>query len=172
MATLAHPSSPARVSVDDYLAMSFEGPDAEYVDGAIVERAVPKRPHAKAQQALAGAFHPLRDTHGVDPYPELRLRLGPETVRVPDYCVFRSPIEDDVPDTPPMLAVEIVSPTDVHSSLMRKLEDYRAWGVENIWVVDPATRTLAVYRRDGLIRVEELALAELGVRFTGPDLFD
>ena len=108
--------APPRVSIDDYLEMSFDGPDAEYVDGVIVERPMPEKPHARAQQVLAKTFGLLEDSHGVDSYPALRLRLAPNKVRIPDYCVYRSEPELDTPDTPPMVAVEIVSPTDVYSA--------------------------------------------------------
>jgi Uma2 family endonuclease len=158
----------AIITLDDYLRMSFDGPDAEYVDGEVVERAMPKLPHSEVQQALAETFGPLRKTAGIVAGPEIRVRVGKRTIRVPDYSVFRSRPADDVPSEPALLVVEVISPSDSHSALIRKLEDYRAWGAENIWVIDPELRRLSVFRAEGLIHVEHFELQELGVTL-GPD---
>ncbi len=172
MATTTQAPLEVSISVEDYLAMSFDGPDAEYIDGVIVERPMPKRPHSRAQAVVTKTFMDLEQSRGVDTYPELRLRLGAATVRVPDVCVFRSPVEDDVPDAPPMLVVEIVSPSDVSSTLTAKLAEYHAWGVEHVWLIDPGRRQLAVYQGSARLYVDELTLPELGVRLTAKDLFD
>ena len=164
--------APPRVSIEDYLEMSFDGVDAEFVDGVIVERAMPKKPHARAQQVLARTFGQVEDSHGVAGYPELRLRLAPNKVRIPDYCVFRSEPEGDVPEAPPMVAVEIVSQTDVYSMLMEKLAEYDGWGVEHVWLVDPRQHQLAVYREGAPVYVDELSIPEFGFTLSASDLFD
>lgn len=43
------------VSVDEYLHSTYE-PDAEYVEGRIVHRALPKKPHSEIQTYLAYAM--------------------------------------------------------------------------------------------------------------------
>ncbi len=160
------------VSLADYLRMSFDGPDAEYVDGEIVERPMPKYPHAEVQQSLAETFGPLRRTKGIGAGPEIRVQISPRVIRVPDYCVFRSRPEEDAPSTPALLVVEVISPSESYSALIRKLEDYLAWGAEHIWVIDPELKRLSVYRNRDLIHVEQLELSELGVTLTLEDLFD
>jgi len=164
--------SPPWVSLDDYFGMSFEGPDAEYVEGRIVHRPMPQRSHSRVQYLLGKVFAELEEAGRVDPYPELRVRVAPNKVRVPDYCVFRGRIDAEVPDSPPLLVVEIVSPSDVYSGLIEKLAEYRAWGVEHIWLIDPGLCNLWVYRGRELVQVDALELPELGVRLTPGDLFD
>ncbi|MCB1019010.1 MAG: Uma2 family endonuclease [Acidobacteria bacterium] len=162
----------AIITLDDYLRMSFEGPDAEYVDGEIVERPANDLPHVRVQQNLAEAFGPLRKSRGVKAGPSVQVRVSDQTIRVPDYCVFRSRPAQAVPAEPALLVVEIVSPSDSHSALIRKLEDYRAWGAEHIWVIDPDLRRLSIYRLEGLIHVERLELAELEIVLGPADLFE
>ncbi|MBV8130388.1 MAG: Uma2 family endonuclease [Planctomycetaceae bacterium] len=53
--------------------------------------------------------------------------------------------------SPPDLAVEVVSPNDLVYKLEEKLNDYRKVGVPLIWVINPESRTVMVYRRDGSI---------------------
>jgi len=49
-------------------------------------------------------------------------------------------------DVAPELVVEILSPNDAWSNVMRKLREYFAIGVRLIWVADPAARIIYAYR--------------------------
>ena len=51
----------------------------------------------------------------------------------------------------PDLAVEVVSPTDLQYDVDRKVADYLAVGVRLVWVVNPDTRVVLIYRLDGSI---------------------
>ncbi len=53
--------------------------------------------------------------------------------------------------SPPDLVVEVLSPNDLVYKLEEKLSDYRKVGVPLIWVINPESRTVMVYRRDGSI---------------------
>jgi Uma2 family endonuclease len=52
---------------------------------------------------------------------------------------------------PPDLVVEVVPPNDLVYELEEKLSDYRKVGVPLIWVINPESRTVTVYRLDGSI---------------------
>ena len=54
---------------------------------------------------------------------------------------------------------------------MHKLQDYRAWGVSNIWVVDPDLKTLCVYD-GGLLERQRLELPKLEFSIGPADLFN
>ena len=81
-----------------------------------------------------------------------RLTRNPDTVRAPDVAfVARSRIpKGSLPekfvDFPPDLAVEVLSPEDTASEVLRKVEEYLAAGVRLVWVVDPATQRVTIYR--------------------------
>ena len=47
---------------------------------------------------------------------------------------------------PPILGVEILSRYDKHQDVMEKIEEYLACGVKVVWVADPYTQTVVVYR--------------------------
>lgn len=49
-------------------------------------------------------------------------------------------------DVAPELVVEILSPRDTAVDLMEKLQEYFHIGVVLVWVIDPATRRVLVYR--------------------------
>ncbi len=52
---------------------------------------------------------------------------------------------------PPDLVVEVLSPNDLVYKLEEKLSDYRKVGVPLVWVINPESRTVMVYRRDDSI---------------------
>jgi Uma2 family endonuclease len=144
-----------QITAEQYLSTPYEW-EPEFVGGEIVERPLPTKRHSKIRQRLSV----LLDSVGCC-YPELRIRVAQDRYRIPDLCVFNEEPEDEVPATPPLLVIEILSPDDRHHELMEKLEEYRAWGVANIWIVDPELKKFYVYDR-GLIEKDRLELRDLG----------
>jgi Uma2 family endonuclease len=55
---------------------------------------------------------------------------------------------------------------------MQKLEEYRIWGVPNIWVVDPLAKRLATYSTTGPQYVSTLNLPEYPFELTPSALFN
>ncbi len=161
----------AQITAEQYLHMTFEY-DAEYVRGEIVERAMPDRLHSLIQLRILMIIGRLIQSYPLFPYPELRLRLQPHVYRIPDISVFAG--EDpkqNVPSTPPLLVIEILSKDDRHYDLMEKLEEYRVWGVPNIWVVDPHGKRLSLYTASSLQNASSLALAGYPLELTPAALF-
>jgi Uma2 family endonuclease len=102
----------------------------------------------------------------------LRLRLGASNYRIPDVTVFLGgPPSEPVPSTPPYTVIEIVSPDDRYTALLEKLEEYRAWGVPHIWLIDPQTRKLAELGSDGLRFVHSLRMPEQGAEIAYAEIF-
>jgi len=161
----------AEITAEQYLHKTFEH-DAEYVHGEIVERALPDKTHSTIQFRILMEVGRLIQFYPLFPYPELRLRLEARVFRIPDVCVFAgAPPRESVPSTPPLLAIEILSDDDRHQNLMKKLEEYRVWGVPNIWVVDPLSKRLSTYSELGLQTVSSLALADYPLGLTPAALF-
>ncbi len=159
-----------QITAEQYLRMTFEH-DAEFVHGEIVERSMPDYIHSTIQALLAFLFGALRQSHGLLTCCELRLRLAPDVYRIPDVSVLTHPPEGRIPDQPPLVAIEILSTDDRHSNLMQKLEEYRAWGVPNIWVIDPATRRFSIYTELGLQNVSSFSLPNYPFQLSPAELF-
>ncbi len=74
----------------------------------------------------------------------------PDTVRAPDAAfVSARRMPDSVPQGffpgPPDLAVEVLSPGDRASEVLAKVSDWLEAGCRKVWIVDPETRSIAVY---------------------------
>jgi Uma2 family endonuclease len=87
------------------------------------------------------------------------LASHPDTVRAPDIAfIARARVDETgIPrgywPGPPNLAIEVVSPTDLHSDVEGKALHWLAAGARAVVVVDPPRRTATVYRGSRDIRV-------------------
>jgi Uma2 family endonuclease len=161
----------AGVSVEEYLHSSFPGIDREYRDGALVERSMPDYLHGKTQALLIALFMALRKKLSLYPCAETRMVLRPGRFLIPDVAVFHGEEPGLVPDRPPRIAIEILSPDDRLSEVREKLEEYRAWGVPHVWLVDPHSRRL--YTCDeGLREVSCFKVGELDIDVTPDRIFE
>jgi Uma2 family endonuclease len=161
----------AEITVEQYLDMTFEY-DAEFVDGEIVARSWPDVHHSRAQAAVAIGFGEIDKRFGLLPCIGVRMNLRDGLYRVADVAVFSERPAEPFPEQPPLVVVEILSPDDRHHDLMEKLEEYRVWGIANIWVVDPLAKRLAVYTAAGLQYCSTLNLPEYPFELTPSALFN
>jgi Uma2 family endonuclease len=150
------PATTHLVSVEEYLHTSFEH-DAEYVEGRIVYRSVPKKPHSKMQAFLLLKLHGIGRPLGYKVWPEQRIRTkaSPARYRVPDLCVTFGEPDEDVFTDPPYLCIEILSPDDLAAEVSAKADEYLALGVPYVWVVDPVSLNGETRTRDGIERVSD-----------------
>jgi Uma2 family endonuclease len=159
-----------QISVEEYLRTSFDGPEPEYLDGEIVERGMPHLPHSNAQRRLMVWFAGMEEKLSLQCFPDLRLRVGERRYRVADLAVFEGRPKEDVPSSPPLVIVEILSPDDRFAEILTKLEEYRVWGVTHVWFVNPISCKLYVYSA-GLSEVATLWLPEYDVQIDASEVF-
>jgi Uma2 family endonuclease len=163
-----------QIPIDEYLRMSFDGPDREYIQGEIVERNVGETQHSLVQRQLILLFYLLsqRTSRLFLAMPELRLRLGAEVCLIPDVAVYldRAPA-DPVPTDPPYLAIEILSPDDRMKAVREKMEAYLRWGAAHVWLIDPYTKSLYEMTDRGLGEVRVFGLPEHGIEVGADDIF-
>ena len=144
------PASPALISVEEYLRSSYQ-PDCDYIDGEVKERNLGEKDHAALQLAIGSLFQQNRAAWGIRAYTELRVQVSPSRFRVPDITVTHAADQwNRILRTPPLLVVEILSPEDNLARLKQRIDDYLAFGVEHIWVIEPETRTAYVADATGL----------------------
>jgi Uma2 family endonuclease len=136
------------VPIEQYLQTRFEH-DAELVEGRIVERSMPTWEHSRIQAYLAMKLGLMERAAGFFTVTEQRVRTRQDRFRVPDVCVvFERPSGTPgrrIVTTPPWLCVEILSPEDTAAETLEKVQEYAAFGVEWIWIVDPVTLRGEVY---------------------------
>jgi len=88
------------------------------------------------------------------------LRVGPESIGFllredpplllsPDVSVYRRSGRPPWIAGAPIVAVEVLSPSNSRSEMTKKRQWYLKYGAEQVWIVDPRRKTLEVYFADG-----------------------
>lgn len=158
------------VTVEQYLHTSFSDLDKEYRDGELVERSLPAYLHGKTQARLGAFFGARRGAHSLYACIGTRMKLRSNLYLIPDVAVFYPTEPSEIPDFPPLIAIEILSPDDRLSAVRDKLEEYRAWGVAHVWLVNPYSKRM--YTCDGaLSEVHALSVPKLGLELNSSDVF-
>ncbi len=128
------------ISIEQYLHTSYD-PDADYVDGVIEERCLGQWDHSSWQDAIIAWFRAHAKDWNIRVRPELRMRTGATRFRIPDVSVFdRNQIIEQVPTRAPMAVFEVLSPEDQMPRVLKRLADFQAMGVPEIWLLDPETK--------------------------------
>jgi len=161
-----------QIGVEEYLALVFpDRPEPDYVHGEVVERSMPTLVHAQIQALLVLLFARLLPEVKLTLLTEPRLQIEPDLFRVADFAVYRgSRPEGRYGTTPPFVVIEIVSPDDLYNNLIPRLEDYRRWGVPNVWLVDPLLKRLYEYTEAGLLQHPGLRLPEYDFEIAAAEL--
>ena len=157
----------------EYLRTSWS-PDREFVDGRIEERNLGEKEHSIIQRYLTVLFAIKRAEWGVEVFPELRTQTKERNFRVPDVLVVRAGERFERYVTqPPLIAIEILSPEDTLQAVRSKAAEYRQFGVEHIWVIDPEPRIVYRYTSSGLEEVQtgELVVSDTPIRVVLSELF-
>ena len=80
------------VPVEEYLRMSFEGPDPEYLDGELLERNLGESDHSNVQMALSSYLYTRRKQLGIRVLPEQRVQVNHGVGGVPLLSEHGHPI--------------------------------------------------------------------------------
>jgi Uma2 family endonuclease len=130
---------------------------AEIIDGDLITHPRPAAVHVVASSALGGELYGFLKARGGGPggwvildEPELHLHGD---VLVPDLAGWRRERMPEVPDAAafelaPDWACEVLSASTAAVDRVRKSRVYGREGVVHVWLLDPALRTLEVYRLD------------------------
>ena len=153
---MAVPGRRRLTTAEELFELPDDGRRYELVEGELL----PMTPAGARHGAVAFRIARLLDEHveahrlGVGGVGEAGfiLRRDPDVVRAPDVsfvAAARVPaagIPSGYWPCAPDLAVEVVSPSDRLSDVSVKIADYFAAGARLVWVVEPETRVVHVYR--------------------------
>lgn len=151
-------SDPAAYTAEQFLDARIELPDGgrwtELDRGQIINLDPPDIEHGtivlNISKAVSRYLH-QRDQGAA--YFELGLVVAhdPDTVRFPAVSIYKSgsrfeETDKVVTDRRPDVIIEVASTNPRRRLMKDHLEEYTAWGVELIWVVDPSEKQVHEYR--------------------------
>ncbi len=165
---------PELLTLDEYLRTVYR-PDCDFVDDHLEERNMGESTHSLLQGELCFWFRSHREAWTIRVMPESRTRVSPSRVRIPDVAVVRIDLalKEPIRLTPPLIAIEILSPEDRMNRVIVRLKDFLAMGVENIWLLDPAERVAYTFSAGALVLVDtdRLTVPDSPIYLDLPTLF-
>jgi Uma2 family endonuclease len=141
------------LTLDEFLALPETKPASEYIDGTIIQKPMPQGKHSVIQRELSFALTAaFRSSKTAQAFPELRCTFGGRSL-VPDIAVFRTsniPRESngDVANAfklPPDWTIEILSPGQKQTKVIRNILHCLNHGTEMGWIIDPDEFCIFVY---------------------------
>ena len=151
------------LSFDAWLALPETKRRCEVVDGVLLMPPGPLGEHQWSVRVIVRQLDPFVTERGLGivltaPY-DVVIQRDPPRVRQPDVLVVNAELtgirhpSDLVGrrflESPPLLVVEILSPSNTRRQVEEKLEEYRSIGVPECWLVSFPARTVEVLRLSG-----------------------
>lgn len=148
------------MTTEEFLSLPDDGTERMLIRGRLWEKPMARRnpQHGHSENRIAQHLW-----NWLDRQPEsrgevfdgeigFRLRRNPDTTGGIDVAYISAELSAATPedarliDSIPVLAVEILSPSNTYEEGMAKVEDDLSVGVPLTWVVEPVFRTVTIYR--------------------------
>lgn len=147
----------------------------EIIDGELVRKAMPSIRHGMAQMgigdAITGPYGPRARGRGPGGWvfaSETEIMFDASQVFRPDVAGWRRERLTTLPDEVPIAVrpdwvCEILSASNAHHDLVKKMRVYQRSQVRHYWLLDPEAETLTVHRwtAEGYLLVQSAAGSEL-----------
>jgi Uma2 family endonuclease len=159
------------LTLEAFLTLPETKPASEYIDGVVIQKPMPQGEHSTLQGELVSVINSSLKLGSIGrAFPELRCTFGGRSV-VPDVTVFR---HDRIPrqsngrienqfKIAPDWTIEILSPDQGQSKVIRNILHCIQNGTEMGWLLDPEDSCIFVYDAEGRVQAFEQADAELPV---------
>ncbi len=148
------------MTTEEMLALPKDGTMRQLIRGRLLEKTLTRhsRRHSRTETQIAQLLNNWLEQQ---PGPRgevltgeagFRLRRDPDTTVGIDLAYISPEMAAATPDEvflidgAPVLAVEILSPSNQWDEVTDKVREYLAAGVALVWVLDPVFRTVQVYR--------------------------
>ena len=150
------PPESVKMTLEEFLEQDVEG--YEYVNGELVPMAPPSREHGEISVNVIRYLdaHVYQNKLGRLYTAETTFQVGERTAKPDVAFVSTSRLTGDKTkgfSIPPDLAIEVVSPSDVLSRIAEKALAYLDAGTRLVWVLEPVSKTLTVYRSETDIEI-------------------
>jgi len=151
------------LALEEFLKLPETKPASEFINGQIIQNPMPQGKHSAVQGDFVPAVNQVLRTQQIArAFPELRCTFGGRSI-VPDVAVFtwdRIPRDSNgkVADrvlVAPDWAIEILSPDQNQTKVIRNILHCLDCGTQMGWLIDPYEESIFVYRSDRTIAIFE-----------------
>ncbi len=144
-------AQPVLVTADDYRLMPETGPRYQLIEGELYMAPAPRRYHQDISRNLEFILQNYlgRNPIGTLYYAPFDVYLTEHNVFQPDVLFVanarRSILTDEGAEGAPNFIVEILSESTAHLDRQPKRKIYATTGVEELWLIDPAKKTIEIF---------------------------
>lgn len=150
------------MTTEELLAMPDDGIERWLIRGQLREAGVTRRNYRHGAYTMEFGYvllqwvksNPHVGGRVVGGEAGFRLTADPDSTCGIDVAYLSKELADVTPEGaslipgPPVLAVEILSPSDDQERIQEKIDEYLHAGVKHVWIVEPVHKTITVYRPD------------------------
>lgn len=146
--------NPLTLTLEEFLKQPETKPASEFVDGRVEQKPMPQGKHSRLQLRFCDQVNEIAETPQIAmAFPELRCTFGGRSI-VPDAAVFRwerIPFDANgevanIFGTYPDWTIEILSPDQTATKVIRNVLHCLKHGSQLGWLVDPEERVILVFR--------------------------
>ena len=150
--------NPLTLTLEEFLKQPETKPASEFIDGRVEQKPMPQGKHSRLQLRFCDQVNEIAETPQIAmAFPELRCTFGGRSI-VPDATVFRwerIPFDANGEvanafETYPDWTVEILSPEQTATKVIRNILHCLKHGSQLGWLVDPEERVILVFRPEHL----------------------
>lgn len=141
-----------QLTLEEFMALPDTKPASEYINGEIVQKPMPQGQHSIIQLELGMEINQALRRKGIaTAFSELRCTFGGRSI-VPDLVVFenaRIPCDENgdienVFSIPPDWTIEILSPEQSTTKVLKNINHCLAHGTQMGWLIDPTDRSVLI----------------------------
>lgn len=172
------------LTLEAFLELPETKPASEFIQGRILQKPMPQGEHSLLQSTLCETINQTAKTVKLAAaFPELRCTFGKRSI-VPDISVFhwnRIPLTETGRIAnrfliPPAWAIEILSPDQSQTQVLRNLLHCIEHGSELGWLLDPSEDSVLVVDSEQRIQivtgeVKLPVLTDMDLSLTATDIF-
>jgi Uma2 family endonuclease len=149
-------ASTKSLTLEEFLQLPETKPASEFIEGEIFQKPMPQGKHSTVQLDLGANINQLlKPSHIARAYSELRCTFGGRSI-VPDLAVFtweRIPRDEagkvsNIFTLAPDWTVEILSPDQSQTKVIRNILYCLAHGTQMGWLIDPDEEIVFVFFAD------------------------
>ncbi len=150
-----------QITLEEFLELPDTKPASEYINGEIIQKPMPQGQHSIIQLELGMEINQALRRKGIaTAFSELRCTFGGRSI-VPDLTVFedaRIPSDEDgdienVFNIPPDWTIEILSPEQSTTKVLKNINYCIAYGTQMGWLIDPKERSIFVMGIDRTFQI-------------------
>ncbi len=141
------------LTLEEFLKLPETEPASEFIDGWIEQKPMPQGKHSRLQLKFCDAVNAVAEERQIAmAFPELRCTFGGRSI-IPDVAVFlweRIPFDangevENLFEIYPDWTVEILSPEQKTTKVIRNILRCMKHGSQLGWLVDPEERVVLVF---------------------------